>query len=35
MGKYIWNLYVNRFYGKRNLVLFVILWIAFDLFMQK
>ena len=32
MGKYIWNLYVNRFYGKRNLVLFVILWIAFDSF---
>lgn len=26
------NLYVNRFYGKRNLVLFVILWIAFDSF---
>lgn len=32
MGKYIWNLYVNRFYGKRNLVLFIILWIAFDSF---
>ena len=32
MGKYIWNLYVNRFYTKRNLVLFVILWIAFDSF---
>ena len=32
MGKYIWNLYVNRFYGKRTLVLFVILWIAFDSF---
>lgn len=32
MDKYIWNLYVNRFYGKRNLVLFVILWIAFDSF---
>ena len=32
MGKYIWNLYVNRFYGKRNLVLFVILFVAFDSF---
>ena len=32
MGKYIWNLYVNRFYGKRNLVLFIILFVAFDSF---
>lgn len=32
MGKYIWNLYVNRFYTKRNLVLFIILFVAFDSF---
>lgn len=32
MGKYIWNLYVNRFYTKRNLVLFIILFAAFDSF---
>lgn len=32
MGKYIWNLYVNRFYGKRNLVLFIILFVALDSF---
>lgn len=32
MGKYIWNLYVNRFYGKRTLILFAILFIALDSF---
>lgn len=32
MGKYIWHLYVNRFYTKRNLVLFIILFVAFDSF---